>query len=107
MIYLKNISDPQIVKIPRNGEILTGGVVLVVRNTTDKNSVSLSVSNVTTSELYFTMSVVIPEGFTDGEYQYQLTEGENVLSCGLMIVGELETPSEYQKTITYEQYESE
>ena len=35
MIYLKNISDAQILMIPRNGGIMTGGMTLVMRNTTD------------------------------------------------------------------------
>ena len=107
MIYLKNISDTQILMIPRNGEIVTGEMALVIRNTTDLQKTTLSVTDLNTSGLYFNLAVALPGGLADGEYQYSLKNGDIQVSCGLLYVGELQSPSQHDTTITYKQYESE
>lgn len=107
MIYLKNISDAQILMIPRNGEIVTGEMSLVMRNTTDQQETTLSVTDLNTSGLYFNLAVALPGGLADGEYQYSLNDGNIQVSCGLLYVGDLQSPSQHETTITYKQYESE
>lgn len=107
MIYLKNISDAQILMIPRNGEIVTGEMTLVMRNTTDLRETTLSVTDLNTSGLYFNLAVALPGGLADGEYQYSLKNGNIQVSCGLLYVGDLQSPSQHETTITYKQYESE
>lgn len=107
MIYLKNISDAQILMIPRNGGIVTGEMTLVMRNTTDLHEITLSVTDLNTSGLYFNLAVALPGGLADGEYQYSLKDGNIQVSCGLLYVGDLQSPSQHETTITYKQYESE
>lgn len=107
MIYLKNISDAQILMIPRNGGIVTGEMSLVMRNTTDQQETILSVTDLNTSGLYFNLAVALPGGLADGEYQYSLKDGNIQVSCGLLYVGDLQSPSQHETTITYKQYESE
>ena len=107
MIYLKNISDAQILMIPRNGGIMTGEMTLVMRNTTDLQETTLSVTDLNTSGLYFNLAVALPGGLADGEYQYSLKNGNIQVSCGLLYVGNLQSPSQHETTITYKQYESE
>ena len=107
MIYLKNISDAQILMIPRNGSIVTGEMSLVMRNTTDQKETTLSVTDLNTSGLYFNIAVALPGGLADGEYQYTLKDGNIQVSCGLLYVGDLQSPSQHETTITYKQYESE
>ena len=107
MIYLKNISDAQILMIPRNGGIMTGEMTLVMRNTTDLRETTLSVTDLNTSGLYFNLAVALPGGLADGEYQYSLKNGNIQVSCGLLYVGDLQSPSQHETTITYKQYESE
>ena len=107
MIYLKNISDAQILMIPRNGEIVTGEMTLVMRNTTDLRETTLSVTDLNTSGLYFNLAVALPGGLADGEYQYSLKDGNIQVSCGLLYVGDLQSPRQHETTITYKQYESE
>ncbi len=107
MIYLKNISYAQSLMIPRNGRIVTGEMSLVLRNTTDQQETTLSVTDLNTSELYFNLAVALPEGIADGEYQYTLKNGNIQVSCGLLYIGDLQNPSQYERTITYQQYESE
>ena len=107
MIYLTNISDAQILMIPKNGGIVTGEMSLVLRNTTDQQETTLSVTDMNTSGLYFNLAVALPEGLADGEYQYTLKDGNIQVSCGLLYVGDMQSPSQYERTITYQQYESE
>ena len=107
MIYLKNISDAQILMIPRNGGIVTGEMSLVMRNTTDLQETTISVTDLNTSGLYFNLAVSLPGGLADGEYQYSLKNGNIQVSCGLLYVGDLQSPSQHETTITYKQYESE
>lgn len=107
MIYLKNISDAQILMIPRNGGIVTGEMTLVMRNTTDLQETTLSVTDLNTSGLYFNLAVALPGGLADGEYQYSLKNGDIQVSCGILYVGDLQSPSQHETTITYKQYESE
>ena len=107
MIYLKNISDAQILMIPRNGEIVTGEMALVMRNTTDLQETTLSVTDLNTSGLYFNLAVALPGGLADGEYQYSLKNGDIQVSCGILYVGDLQSPRQHETTITYKQYESE
>ena len=107
MIYLKNISYAQSLMIPRNGRIVTGEMSLVMRNTTDQQENTLSVTDLNTSGLYFNLAVALPGGLADGEYQYSLKNGNIQVSCGLLYVGELQSPSQHETTITYKQYESE
>ena len=107
MIYLKNISAAQILMIPRNGAIVTGEMALVMRNTTDLQETTLSVTDLNTSGLYFNLAVALPGGLADGEYQYSLKNGNLQVSCGLLYVGDLQSPSQHETTITYKQYESE
>ena len=107
MIYLMNISDAQILMIPRNGGIVTGKMTLLMRNTTDLQETTLSVTDLNTSGLYFNLAVALPGGLADGEYQYSLKNGNIQVSCGLLYVGDLQSPSQHETTITYKQYESE
>ena len=107
MIYRKNISDAQILMIPRNGGIVTGEMTLMMRNTTDLQETTLSVTDLNTSGLYFNLAVSLPGGLADGEYQYSLKNGNIQVSCGLLYVGDLQSPSQHETTITYKQYESE
>ena len=107
MIYLNNISDAQILMIPRNGSIVTGEMSLVMRNTTDQKETTLSVTDLNTSGLYFNLAVSLPGGLADGEYQYSLKNGDIQVSCGILYVGNLQSPSQHETTITYKQYESE
>lgn len=102
-----NISDAQILMIPKNGGIVTGEMFLVMRNTTDQQETTLYVTDLNTSELYFNLAVTLPEGLADGEYQYTLKDGNIQVSCGLLYIGDLQSPSQYERTITYQQYESE
>lgn len=66
-----------------------------------------TVSDLGTSGLYYNFPISLPAGLPDGEYEYTLRDSDFPLSTGLLVIGEPTQPSEYQKEITYEQYETE
>lgn len=108
MIYLQNIADPQVLFIPRLDVSPGGNLIFKAKSTIDLTTEILqNVIDLHTSELYYNIAVSIPNGLPNGEYEYTLTDGVNMLSSGLLIIGDLDSDSQYNKEITYEQYESE
>lgn len=107
MIYLKNITEAQVLFIPKNGESVSGEMGLVLKSTADLNETILSVTDINTSGIYFNLAVALPDNLADGEYEYILKNGEIKVSCGLLYIGELQSSSQYENNITYKQYETE
>ena len=109
MIYLQNTTDAQDVCIPRsNGMTPQGDLVFKARNTTNlTEEIDLYVADLQVSDLYFFLAVSLPEKVTDGEYEYELKFEDTLLSSGLLSVGEFTKAEQYEKAISYEQYETE
>ena len=103
MIYLKNISTPQVIFIPRCMEA-NGELVLSLKSTINQSVTLLNVIDAAISDLYFRVSVILPADMHSGEYEYALSDGKKELSTGLLNVGESSSPKEYNKVIQYEQY---
>jgi len=107
MLYLLNIQEAQFLLVPRNGEIPEGDLTFKAKSTIDLTlEMDLQVVNLDVSALYLHLAVIVPEGCPVGEYEYSVQVGSQILSTGLLVVGELNKPSEYEKPIQYEQYES-
>lgn len=109
MIYLQNTREAQEVYVPRsNGANPQGDLVFKAKNTTNLvEEIDLYVSDLHVSDLYFYLAVILPEDVTDGEYEYVLSYEDEILSTGLLVVGDFENPDQYEKDVTYEQYETE
>lgn len=107
MLYLKNITDAQELMIPRDGDMSSGFMSLILKSTIDMAVRSFQVSSDRTSQHYFKLSVNLQADMPNGEYEYSLMNGQILLSRGLLIIGENVRMSEYNNTITYEQYESD
>ena len=103
MIYLKNISTSQEVFIPKCSDA-NGVLTLVLKNTVDLVAFEQDVEDANTSELYFKVNIELPTDIASGEYEYSLMDDAGVISTGLLVVGESFSPTEYNKTIQYEQY---
>ena len=110
MVYLKNTTESQAIFIPRDVETPEGGLLSL----TAKSTVGLATPidavllDLNLHRLYYNLAVTLLEGIEPGEYQYELKAGGRVLSTGLMIIRPAsEEPEQYNKAITYEQYESE
>ena len=108
MIYLQNITESQVMFIPRTGMTPQGDLVFKAKSTIDLEvEINQVVTDLQTSDLYFNLAVTLNAGLPDGEYEYSLLAGEILVSSGLLVIGENGKTSEYNKVITYEQYETE
>lgn len=69
-------------------------MILVLKNNVSKQEyVITGLTDLNTSVLYWTFDVVLPEGVIDGDYNYTLSDDNNVLlSSGLARIGDY-TPS--------------
>lgn len=109
MIYLQNTQEAQEVLVPRSiGAMPDGDLTFKATNTTNLvEEIDLYVADLQVSGLYYMLAVILPEQVTDGEYEYVLSFEDEILSTGLLVVGELSMPDQYEKEIAYEQYETE
>lgn len=131
MIYLENITGAQMVYLPASGPKVDGEIVLEMVSNIDRTSLDgISAARVVAfvdadgkffhdddgfqfvvpgnddgSRLYYSVAVELPEGITEGEYEYKASIGDRVVSCGLAIVGDRTAPvEENNNTVEYEQY---
>ena len=108
MIYLQNKTESQVMFVPKNGAVPSGDLVFKAKSTIDLvEEISQVVTDLRTSDLFFNLAVTLPAGLPNGEYEYTLMVGDIILSSGLLVIGENFSPSEYNKEIEYEQYETE
>lgn len=108
MIYLQNTTESQVMFIPRNGVTPQGELVFKAKSTIDLEvEINQVVTDLQTSDLYFNLALTLPTDLPNGEYEYTLAAGEILVSSGLLVIGENGKPNEYNKVITYEQYETE
>ena len=108
MLYLLNTQDAQFLLVPRNGSIPSGDLTFKAKSTIDLTlEIDLQVVNLDVSALYLHLAVIVPEGCPIGEYEYNVQVGDQILSTGLLMVGEFDNPDQYEKPIQYEQYNAE
>lgn len=108
MLYLQNTEEAQVLFVPRNCEIPSGDLVFKAKSTIDlATEIDLPVVNLDVSGLYLHLAVTIPEDCPNGEYEYTVLAGDEVVSTGILIIGENSTPEQYNHTIEYDQYEAE
>lgn len=107
MIYLQNTTESQVLFVPRNGAEGSGELTLKARNTLNQDFIIDRVLDLRTSDLYFNLSIALPEECPDGEYEYALMDDNIVLSTGILVLQSADTRTEYDKDIVYEQYRAE
>lgn len=110
MIYLTNTTTAQAVFIPRDSDIAgTGTLTFSAQSTVDlETAISATVLDLEISEQYYRVALTLNEDTQPGEYEYTLAQAGTTVSEGVLVVGEyVSTPTEYDKTITYEQYNAE
>lgn len=85
-------------------------MTLTLKNTTDLTTIlTQSVTDKETKAGYYTFDINLPSGIPDGEYEYTLKDGDNTLSTGIVTIsGKVDfDKQQFNKTIQYEQYETE
>ena len=104
MIYLKNISTPQVIFIPKSRET-EGSLVFSIKSTIDLSvPVEAKVVDLQ-SELFIQFPVELPADIDTGEYEYELTDDAGVVSTGLLVIEGESVVYEHKLSVQYEQYE--
>lgn len=93
--------------IPKVFTDLSGSLSLKLTSTVNLTYEANAVLDLDTSDLYYRVAVTLPSGMPDGEYEYELTVDNEVASTGVVVLVEESEPTQYNKTIEYEQYEYE
>jgi len=134
MLYFKNTTDTQVVRIPASGPKTDGIVTLELLNVinrgpalvfefdqavyladadgayvhdSDDRQIVVAGSG-DSSRLYYAVNVELPEDITEGEYEYTATSADGeVISIGLAYIGDFQAGTvKYDNTVQYEQYRS-
>lgn len=104
MIYLKNISTPQVIFIPKSRET-EGSLVFSIKSTIDLSvPVEAKVVDLQ-SELFIQFPVELPADINTGEYEYELTDDAGLVSTGLLVIEGESVVYEHNLSVQYEQYE--
>lgn len=101
MLYLKNTTEAQALFVPRNGCLESGKMQLTIKSTMGAGEIRLDTRDVRMSDLYYNISVSLPEDMADGEHTYTLEKDGMVLSTGLVIIG-IEPFEDNNNIIEYE-----
>lgn len=107
MIYLKNTTERQTLYIPRTSrarELSGNDLFFTAISRMHSERIYFFCEDDMTSAIYHKMEVELPENIESGEYDYNLDDAFGELSCGLLVIGDIDTPIEYDNTIEYEQY---
>ena len=104
MIYLNNTIKEQEIFIPKTNDREVWKVSLQIKSTISSDNFSIDGVVGNCSALYYSMMVALSEKIVSGEYEYTLSDEVGVLSTGLLVIGDLELSTEYNKEIAYEQY---
>ena len=106
MIYLKHTTDLQMMYVPKDGRDAKGDVSFKAFSTINQFGFSFDAAEENSSLLYHKILVELKDNIPAGEYEYTLSDEVGELSTGLLVIGDLENPIEYNKVTEYEQYEN-
>lgn len=106
MIYLKHTTDLQTMYIPKEGRNAHGNVFFKAYSTINQFGFSFNAIEENSSLLYHKVLVELKDNIPTGEYEYSFRDEIGDLSSGLLVIGDLEDPIEYNNMTEYEQYEN-
>ena len=108
MIYIDNSTTAQVVYVPASEKKVEGSLTFMLMSTVNRQeALSVSVTQEGQSDLYYKFKLTLTNKMQEGEYEYILKQNNDILDCGLAIVGSSSPKTEYNSVIQYEQYESE
>ena len=108
MLYLQKTQEAQELFVPKNGIVPPGEVIFKAKSTIDlETMIDVEVVDLNISTIFMLLSVILPADLVVGEYEYSVQVGDQILSTGLLMVGEFDKPDQYEKPIQYEQYNAE
>lgn len=103
MVYLNNTQEIQILYIPKSVRHANGKVFFKAFSTGSLQGFSFHAREYDSTNLFHMVTIELPQ-IGDGEYEYTLSDDMGVLSTGILVIGGLSKPKEYNNEIRYEQY---
>ena len=104
MIYIaNNTKTPQTVTIPVASP-LSGAFVFSLRSTVDRRDVLTANGTAGAKRLTVAVSLTVPAGLSDGEYEYTLSQKGAAVDSGVAVLGEWQREKQYHENIQYKQY---
>ena len=108
MLYLQNTQEAQELFVPKNGIVPPGEVIFKAKSTIDlETMIDVEVVDLNISTIFMLLSVILPADLVVGEYEYSVQVDDQIISSGLLVIGEYDKPEQYEKPIQYEQYNAE
>lgn len=109
MIYLRNTTEVQQVRLPRSrGDKAVGATYRLALTSGVSGAVEFEGELTDGAELsfYYQFDLQLPADLPSGEYGYELTRAGETMATGLVAVGDYERKmTEFDKKVRYEQYE--
>ena len=104
MIYLRHTTGLQMMYVPKVGRDAIGDIAFNATSTINQFTFSFDAAEENSSLLYHKALIELQSDIPAGEYEYILSDKIGVLSTGILVVGDLDNPLEYNNETTYEQY---
>lgn len=80
-------------------------MILRLENNLTKEEKDFFVTDIKDSNMFYHFDLNLEEGMSDGEYTYELLEGEDKLAKGLLQIGDYnKSDKQYNKKKTYKVY---
>lgn len=99
MVYVDINAHSTVVFIPTGGwEYVAVGLAFRVRNTTDGTELDIPITSSNRAGFLVSLSLQLPEGFTLGEWEYELTGPNEYCATGILVAYD----SEHSCSIEYE-----
>lgn len=107
MIYAENITTKQRILVPKNTPFTMEEYEFVATSTIDNRDIVFSEVSVTDySATYYKVEFTIAELPNNGEYKYIISNHNDIVASGILVVTGQETPSvDYIANNEYIQYE--
>lgn len=109
MFYLKQTTKEQEVYIPRNyATPSVGAVVLTLNDVMGDGELTVNVADIEVYDRTYKLAVKLSKKVTEGEYEYTLRIGGEVVATGLAQVGDYKANIiSYDEETDIEQYDEE
>lgn len=104
MIYLENAPNlQQVVAVP-TASPLYGAAAFSLFSTVDRREVYQAAVISSGKRLTVSVAVTLPEGLSDGEYEYRIHADGVTLESGLAVIGAAPAEKQYKETFEYKQF---
>lgn len=109
MLYIKQTTSVQSVAVPRNYALpFSGATTLTLSDVMGGGDIAVSVRSLEVFDRVYKLSVKLSKKMTEGEYEYTLRIGGEIVATGLAQVGDYQAEViNYEEENDIEQYDAD